>query len=255
MVPSASVGASKLIIDADADVWVSEFNPQHNANDIHLLQAGVGHGREAREVGRLVTYLRFDVSDVPTSTALQTTRITRAELTLFAQSSGLAGQQDRLFVSVAGCPVIDWAEEAITWENRICPDLTQADDMQLIGVADLPQIHRWDVTRSLAQALNAKRKRVTLILSAFKVEVTPGAREIVPGRQFGPEQNVGFVRFWSRERATLSARAAPTLAVTYEREDTNLVQFAGTVIAILSALSLALGVWEGLRRARAALHR
>ena len=242
IVPTASADAARLILDADADVWVFESNPKQNANDIPLLQAGIGRGRE---VGRLITYLRFDLSDVPVSTVFRTTEIARAELSLFAQSSGLAGKEDQLFVSVAGCPVTDWAEDTITWESRVCPGLTQADDMQLIGVADLPQIYRWDVTRSVAQALNANRTRVTLILSAFKVEVAPGTREIVPGRQFGPEEDVGFVRFWSRERATLSARAAPTLAVTYQREDTNLVQFAGTVIAIFSALSVAFGVWEG----------
>jgi hypothetical protein len=246
--PSLPVMAeSTTAVIAEADVSVFGGNPDENSHALPILQAGIGR---AREEGALHTYLRFDLASIPNSTYLRNTFVDRATLTLLAQSFGLADSKDRFFVSVVRCPADDWVEDRMTWNTRVCKKLGQADDMVIIDHAQLPHLSRWDVSRSVARAAEEGRKKVTFVITAFKLplEIPPGAREIVPGERFGPTPSVGFVSFWPRERVALSASAAPTLTVVYSRFDTRLVQFVSSVLAILSALGLILGVWEGVKR-------
>jgi hypothetical protein len=244
LVPSALFAASTVIVTAEADLFVFEGDPDGNASP-HGLAAGRGRGPKE---GAMITYLRFDLTAIPHSTYFSNTSVDRAMLSLFAQSSGLASADDRFFVSVARCSVDAWVEDRMTWNTRVCKTLEQADDMVIVDSASLPYLVRWDVTRSVGRAAQEGRK-LTFAVTAFKIpRVVAGAREIVPGEKFGPEMDVGFVRFWSRERIALSSRAVPTLTIAYSQPDTRLVQFVGSVLAILSAISLLLGLWGVAKR-------
>ena len=249
VMPLKALAAPTEIIHAQADVFVFEGNSS-NTNHLPLLQAGIGRGRD---VGRLLTYLRFDMANVQKSSLISKTRVTQATISLFAQSLGLATVDSRFFVSIAPCWDSNWDEAGMSWSNRVCPDPAQPEDIVVIDGADLPQLFRWDVARSLAEAVRRGETRVTFIVSAFRLnKLRGGEREIIPGERFGPEESVGFVRFWSHERAVLGGTVAPTLLITYEQEDTELTRFVKTTVAIISALGVILGIWEGLRRFRGA---
>jgi len=244
LLPSTIFAGSTTVVTAEADLHVFEGNPDANAN-AQVLSVGIGRG--VRE-GAQITYLRFDLTSIPHSTYFRDTLVDRATLSLLAQSFGLASAEDRFFVSVARCSVDAWDEDQMTWNTRVCQTPGQADDMVIVDYASLPYLARWDVTRSVGRAAQEGRK-VTFVITAFRIpRALAGAREIVPGEKGGPSPDVGFVRFWSRERVTLSSSAAPTLTIAYSQPDTRLMQFVSSVLAILSALSLVLGLWGGVKR-------
>ncbi|EAR21678.1 DNRLRE domain-containing protein [Nitrococcus mobilis] len=246
MMPATALAVSTEIIPAQADVYVFEGNPDGNTASIALLQAGVGRGRK---VGRIVAYIRFGLADIPKSSFFKKTRVTRATVSLFAQSTGLARADSHFLVSVARCSDSSWIEAKMAWSNRACPALEQAEDVVAIDGTELPQLFQWDVAQSVSKAVRSGGSRLTFVVSAFRIpKLTGGEREIIPEEQFGSKESVGFVRFWSRERAGFGRTGVPTLRVTYEREDTELARFMKTIVAIVSALGAFLGIWGSLRR-------
>lgn len=246
MMPAIALAVSTEIIPAQADVYVFEGNPDGNTNGMALLQAGVGRGRK---VGRIVTYIRFDLAGIPKSSFFKKTRVTRATVSLFAQSTGLARADSHFLVSMAPCWDSSWTEAKMTWSNRVCPDLEQAEDVVAIDGTELPQLFQWDVARSVSKAVRSGGSRSTFVVPALRIpKLTGGEREIIPEIQFGPKESLGFVRFWSRERASFGRTGVPTLRVTYEREDTEVTRFLKTIVTIISALAAFLGIWGSLRR-------
>ena len=131
MMPGVTFSASKEIISAQADVFVADDDdPNINRNNINLLQVGVGHGY--KKDCRMVSYVRFDMSNVPKDTLLKKTQVTRATVSLFAQSFGLAKIDSRFFVSITPCSDSDWAEDRMSWNNRVCPNPVQTEDVVVI---------------------------------------------------------------------------------------------------------------------------
>ena len=246
MMPGVAFSASKEIISAQADVFVADDDdPNLNKNNFNILQVGVGRGNK---VCRMVSYIRFDMTNVPKATLLKKTQVTRATVSLFAQSFGLAKIDSRFFVSITPCSDSDWAEDRMSWNNRVCPNPVQTEDIAVIDGNSLPQLYQWDVTQSVTEFVRGGVSLLTFIISAFSLKkMTGGEREIISGEKFGPEESVGFVRFWSRERAAFGRTAVPTLVIVYEQEDTELARFVKTSFSIIYAIGIFLGIWEALR--------
>ena len=72
----------------------------------------------------------------------------------------------------------------------------------------------------------------------------------MPERKFGSERAVGFVRFWSRERLDFGVNAIPTLVLNHASLPTSLVNFFSSLFAFLSALVLAVGLYEAFHKIR-----
>ncbi len=237
--------SSKSIITAEADVDVSEAAPNRKHEPRFLLKTGIGRG--ARE-GRLISYLRFDLSDIPDSTLVSQVSIDSAQLRLLAPSFGLASQEERFFVTVSSCSEIAWLESDVTWNSRPCKDTREGEDSTIVDGENLPEVHTWDVSRSVAQAKAGGASKITFVVEAFLLRYS--SREIVPGALFGPEERVGFVRFWPREREEFGVNAVPTLAISHSSAPTALLDFLSILIAFLSALGVAAGLYEGFAKFR-----
>jgi len=239
-----ALAATRAIISAEADVDVFEADPNRNRNSsgYDILSSGTGRGLAE---GRFISYVRFDLSSLPSSSLLSNVSIESGELRLLAAAFGLAGPEDRFFVTVSSCPDNDWSEASMTWNSRACPSELQGEDSIVIKGTELPAVYAWDVTRGVAEAHKAGKKKITFTIDAFVMEKwEENPREPVPGRRFGPEPSVGFVRFWSRERSSFGLKAIPTLLVSYSSSRTSFVNFLGSLLAFLSAIGVAVGLYQ-----------
>lgn len=235
-----ALSESKYLAEADAEV--SEALPQTPKEQHNLKLLSVGKGRGLKE-GSLISYVRFDLSPLPTSDWLSSTSIAHSQLSLLAQSFGLAEKEDRFFVTVSSCTENDWEEAHLTWETRVCRKTRQEGDSTIIQGRDLPAVYTWNVTENVSRAHALGIRKLTFVIEAFLMQNNP--REIVP-----QEVPVGFVRFWSRERVKFGANAVPTLTVKHESSPTRLVEMMSSSIAVLSAFGVLLGLYQGFLKFR-----
>ncbi len=243
----SALAENKLIVTAEADVSVFESNPDRvpTRKTEHLLSAGIGRGQKE---GKFISYLKFDLSDIPDSTFFHYISIDSAKLSLLAQSFGLADSDERFFVTVNSCSDTTWNETKMNWNSRVCTDSMKGEDSIVIHGKDLPRIYSWDITRSIENARDTDDSKITFIVDSFLLHQGEGAREIVRGERYGPEDNIGFVRFWSRERVKFGINAVPTLTIKHSSHPTAFLKFLNSTIAILSAIGVAAGLYEFFRR-------
>jgi len=240
---SSSVWASseiKILAEADAEVFEALPNTPKEQHNLKLLSAGKGRGRKE---GSFISYVRFDLNPLPKSDWLSTTAITHSQLSLLAQSFGLAKEEERFFVTVSSCTENDWEEALFTWETRVCRETRQEGDSTIIQGQDLPAVYTWNVTENVSRAHVQGERKLTFVIEAFLMQNNP--REIVPR-----DVPIGFVRFWSRERVKFGANAVPTLTVKHESSSTRLVEMTSSSIAVLSALGVLLGLYQGFLKFR-----
>lgn len=242
----AVLGDARIVLLAEADVDVFEATPDRTEPITGLLSVGVGRGLK---VGRLISYIRFDLSRLPLSNLIDDLSIESAQLRLLAQSFGLASlENSRFFVTVSACADNNWSEATMTWKNRVCKEDLQGEDSLVVQGKNLPAVFTWDVTQSIAKAHAQNAGKVTFVIKAFLLQ--QASREIIPGQRFGPESSVGFVRFWSRERSDYGVSAVPTLVVNHSTSSTVFVDFIRSLAAILSAIGVAFGIYGVIRTTR-----
>lgn len=196
----------------------------------------------------MVTYLRFDLSDVPDSHLLNKVSIDSGQLRLFAHSFGLANEDKRFWVSVSYCPDSTWSESTTTWNSRACQDGSQGEDSVIIDGGDLPRIYTWDVSRSLAQVTVTGDPKITFVLEAHRL--LDCSRDPIEGKGCPEVEWVGHVRFSSRERSRFGVSAVPTLVISHSSHPTTLMSFLNSMLAVLSAIGVAVALYECVRRAR-----
>ena len=243
----SALAEKKLIVTAEADVSVFEDSPDRvpTRKTEHLLSAGIGRGVKE---GKFISYLKFDLSEIPDSTLFHYISINSAKISLLAQSFGLADSDERFFVTVNSCSDTSWDETEMNWNTRVCTDSMEGEDSIVIHGKDLPRIYTWDITRSIENARDTDDSKITFIVDSFLLHRGEGAREIIRGERFGPKNDVGFVRFWSRERVKFGINAVPTLTIKHSSHQTTLLKFLNSIIAILSAIGVAAGLYEFFRR-------
>ena len=244
---NVAAAQGRLIVTAEADVFISEATPDRPATKTtkHLLSAGIGRGQKK---GRLISYLRFDLNKVPHSTLLNKISIDSGQLRLLAHSFGLASQDKRFLVSVSYCPESTWSESAMTWNSRVCQYGSDGEDSVIIDGRELPRIYMWDVTRSLALVTMNGDSKVTFVVEAHRLLDCP--RDPIEGKGCPDVDWVGHVRFSSSERSRFGVSAVPTLVVSHSSHPTTLMNFLNSMVAVLTALGVAAGLYEFVRRGR-----
>ncbi len=239
---------NKLIVTAEADVSVSEDNPDRLPTRVteHLLSAGIGRGKKE---GRLVSYLKFDLSEIPDSSLFHYISIDSGKLSLLAHSFGLAGKDKRFIVPVNYCPDTNWSEDKLTWNSRVCKDGLEGEDSVIIDGKDLPKIFKWDVTKGIALAKANGNSKVTLVVEAYRL--FDCSRDPLEGKGCKDDAKwVGAVRFASSERSKFGVSVMPNLMISHSSHPTAILRFLNSTIAILSAIGVAAGLYELFRRKR-----
>ena len=167
----------------------------------------------------------------------------------------------RFLVTVGHCDG-RWDESSITWDTQPCESTAIGADTQVIDGNDFPRVYGWDVTQSVSDVRVGPSSQISFVIDARSFRVGIGTRDIVAdtrqtarGRGQQPESSAmkpGFVRIWSRERDNFGASAVPTLLVDYSTRPTTFAQAVATFLSVLSAIGLAVGLYQGIRAMRKA---
>ncbi len=244
--------AARVTVPASEDATVTQVKGDMPRGSNEILFVGV---TQSPERGLSRGYFKFPLGALGQSGLLSQTVIERATLRLFAQSTGMVSDGSFL-VTVSDC-VGAWDEAAITWNNQPCLDTGFGVDTRVLDREAFPDVFEWDVTQSVAEAFAEQRPELTLIVDARWFDVQVGTRDIINdndrggrGRGRGTSEaslEAGFVRFWSREREEFGASVMPTVAIEYSTEPTATSNAATIFVSVLTAIALALGVYQGLR--------
>ncbi len=239
----------EAIIVAGADATVSEARPDNlpSPRVAHILSAGVG---QSPDPGRVISYLRFDLSGLPASTPFHRVVIEEAALNLFATSMGLAGPERRFLVTARACAETGWEEDTLTWNTQPCPAEATGEDSTIIANRDLPLAHAWDVSRALEDANTADAGAITFTL--FAIPLLDCARDPLEGRgcesAIEASDRIGMVRFASRDRAAFGIGAVPHLVVRHTTEPTLLLSTIQLVLSLMSAFALSFSVYKAAQK-------
>lgn len=254
--PPTALAGSRTLLLADQDLTVSEMHPDSAQRETtrHTLDAGIGRGGRPLREGRSSAYLRFDLSAIPPSGWLEETSIDAAELRLFALAHALTPADERFvgkryLVSAGSCADTDWSESEMSWNTRVCQGGQQPQDTRIIDGDLLPAPVLLEVSQAVAQAASDGQRAITLIVDAQRLLNCP--RDPLQGRGCPDAEQIGFLRFASRERADFGLSVVPQVVVRYTVQPTALMQFVSTTLAVLSAIGMLLGLYgavKGLRR-------
>ena len=131
--------SARVIINPDADVFVNaspEFSNSHMKRHAFLLEAGIPHPtfkiplQIARSIEeQLISYIRFNLTEIPTSDFFNDVSVDSAKLSLVAISTTTS---DRYFATISSCSNNSWSAASMTWKTRICIDHIQGQDSVII---------------------------------------------------------------------------------------------------------------------------
>jgi hypothetical protein len=243
VIPSAYAdSSSKITINPDADVFVNGspdarlLHMQNYAMTSSLLQVGIplSSGSIPGFSGeQLISYIRFNLSDIPNSDLLNDVSVNSAELTLVGIST--FGSPDRYFVTVSSCFDNSWSESSMNWETRVCRNHTEGQDSVIVINDTLPKVYSWDVTPGISTAKHGGHSQITFVVTGFPLTYTTKRRDIVQ------TNHTGFVRFWSKERSNFpDISGSPKLIVTYTTSPTGFMNYltlmAAVVLPIIGAV-------------------
>ena len=225
-IPNIYADTSKTILKPTHDAVVDADDVEENYQDFEYLAAGFTNSDtlDSSEVKNVISFLKFNVEEMPDSDFMQDVSIDSAELELFIQTIQ-RGDADRLLVTVSYCiPNEPWSESKITWNEKPCEiDDFKGEDTVLVEREKLPAEFSWDVTRSVTDSKDKKFPNVTYAISAI-----PLKSHLIKDN-LEEEINAGVVWIWSSERSKLGLTAIPTLSVTHTTTDstllTNLISF------------------------------
>lgn len=226
---------STSIIAMD-DSILDEDDQSLNQGDYSLLTAGWSNSfyNKERSVSEAISYIKFDIRDIPFSTIADTVTIDSAELNLL--TSAHLGEADKFLVTIHYCPNNSWSEESVTWSSRTCKNQSdlKGSDSVIVRSDELPTIYSWDVTREVVKARDAGQSQITFVVSAY-----PLSDKYILADEFVLPEQGEMIWFWSKERSSFGLSAAPTLIVTHTNFPSvinNSVQFL--LIAILPTLAI-----------------
>jgi len=240
---SFACAQTRVLLMAEADAYVSEALPDVAPIEevSHILSAGIGSSG-----GRILSYLRFDLDLIPTSGVFHRVIVESSELRLLAIDYGVANPDVRFLVNVSYCPDSEWVEQEMTWNTRPCREEAEGEDSVILEhYGQLPRIYKWDVTRSVARAKEEGKTSVTFLIEAHRL--LDCSRDPLEGIGCEEENWIGFARFTSKERSQFGVSAVPTLMVTHSSHPTPLLSFLNTMLAVLSAIGVIVGLYGAIR--------
>lgn len=246
-----ATASTKLFLLADQDMTVSEMHPDNSQGQVtqHTLDAGIGRGGRPVREGRSSSYLRFNLSAAPKAGWFKNVSVDTAKLHLFVLAHALTPEDQhfvgkRYLVSVSSCANSDWSESTMTWKTRVCQTQGVSQDTKIVDGDALPAPSVWDVTQAFDQAISSGRDDVTLIIDAQRL--LKCSRDPLEGRGCPDVEQIGFLRFASRERADFGLSVVPRVVFTYSVHPTPLMQFASSTLAVLSAVAMLAAIYSAV---------
>ena len=212
-------------INAVADVYVEQNNPNENFEGTFHNYAGYTGIN-----GSVVSYLKFDITSIPRSNLMHDIVIDSAKLRLLTQS--VNGSTSTTFVTVSYCNNSAWIPSNISREKRVCSNPSSLKGVDSVVVHDnfLPDVYSWDILEGVIRATEAGLPKITFTVTSFPLTPkplpypSPGSSSIEP---------IGFITFWSSEKAGFGFSAAPLLMISYTIKDSI---FATSLYFMLSAV-------------------
>ena len=120
------------------------------------------------------TYLKFDLSTIPTSSLFETVSIDDAKLKLFFTDPDESDATMYVFTA-SYCANNQWTQDNLMWDNRPCKNNLEAIDTTVIIEEDIPGFVELDIVGAINKAKNNDQSKITLALDArpmqFDVEV------------------------------------------------------------------------------------
>jgi hypothetical protein len=218
------------------DSILDEDDQTLNQGDSSLLTAGWSNSfyNKQRSVSEAISYIKFDIHDIPKSTLADTVTIDSADLKLLTSAN--LGEANKFLVTIHYCPNNSWSENSIVWSSRTCKNQSdlKGSDSVIVRSDDLPTLYSWDVTREFVKARDAGQSQITFVVTAF-----PLSEKYILADEFILPERGELVWFWSKERSSFGLSAAPALIVTHTSFPSvinNSIQFL--LIAILPALAI-----------------
>ena len=244
--------ADTVILRAEQDLTVSELHPQRAefAGTEHILSAGIGFTNRA---GRIQGYMRFALTEIPTSTWMHQTSIDSAVLHLFVLAHSLTFDDERYkgklyLMNISSCDDATWREEELTWESRTCADDAVSQDAKIIDGELLPSQQTFDVTEAFDRALARGDGGVTVIADSQRL--LQCSRDPLEGIGCPDFEQRGFLNVASRERQDFRVSVVPRVVVSYSQRPTSMMTYVNSTLAVLSALAMLLGLYGGVRSLR-----
>ncbi len=171
--------SSRVIIPVEEDIFVDEsnfFNPRSQ-----LLITGFGGTNTkwifdgdhlqnkprvvSNEILPITSYLKFDLSTIPSSTLFETVSIENSKLRLFFTSPD-DSDATMYFFTVSYCVNNQWSEKDLIWDNRPCKNNLQPVDTMIINEKDIPGLVELDIVEAINIVKEEEKSKITLVLDA-----------------------------------------------------------------------------------------
>ena len=168
--------SSRAIITVEEDVFVDEsdfFNPEFHSQSLFAGFPAIRielFDETTRIVSSsstlpIISYLKFDLTSVPSSDLFETVDIDDAKLRLFFVSPDDSDAKMYVF-TVSYCKDNGWTEKKLTWNTRPCKNNLQPVDTIIIHEKDIPGLIELDVIGAIDRIKEGKNSKITLVLDA-----------------------------------------------------------------------------------------
>ena len=171
--------SSRVIIPIEEDVFVDKSN--FNNPESQKLMTGFGGTRTefvaiedqnilkpqviSNDVLPTTTYLKFDLTKIPSSTLLETVNVEDAKIKLFFASPDESDATDYI-LTVNYCADDNWEDKNIFWDNRPCMDNIEPIDTKIINENEIPGFVELNIIGAINKVKEEGKSKVTLTLDA-----------------------------------------------------------------------------------------
>ncbi len=239
-IPFSYGESTKIVFTPSDDASVDEDAPDEVFGYYEYLAGGFSNSNDQLKgkFKKTLSYLKFDISNIPDSDLFNTININSVELRLLIQTDW--ANSEHFIVTSYSCLDNTWSEDTITWNNRNCKNINtelHGEDSKIVNTEEFPNSYVWDVTSGIIQARENNLDEITLVISALPMEDI----EIL---QFTDSiekkiSSANLIWFWSGEKEEYGISTSPTLTIFYTKSistfyDTLLV----TLTVILPSLSV-----------------
>lgn len=177
----------------------------------------------------IISYIRFDLTQIPRSNSLTLVSVDSAVLKLIAWHSFYF--PGRYFITAGSCHDIHWNETNSKWDPLICSNTINEDTIITDTNSSLPTQYHWIVTSGISNAAAEGDSKITIRLTGYPVVSNSG---VTKGdiRFLSESQSIQNPLYWS---------PPVTLVVTWTTQPTLL----SNSVQILAAIGLPIigGIW------------
>ena len=175
---TAFADSSRMIIDVEEDVLVdkAELNSPRSSS----LMTGFDGTRTEfvlpnensikpvvlyNKPEPIVTFLKFDLKKIPSSTLFETVSIDDSTIKLFFPEPDKSDATLYVF-TVKYCENNQWKEDDVMWDSRPCKGDVEAIDTTVIREEDIPGFVELDIVGAINKVQEKGESKITLVLEA-----------------------------------------------------------------------------------------